>query len=1035
MMLSTLLFSALSAQKMVLTRYDKQPKPKEHPYINLLQRQASPFEASKSATFQRLLVILVDFPLESPDNPSTTGNGKFQLNADPNYLHTIGSPPHNRQYYEANLEAMKYYYKAVSAESYQLEYDVYPKNKQAYTLPQSMGYYNPEGADASVFLSRMEEYFKTSFELADTDDPEIDFSAYSHYMIIHAGSDWQHDVNGDSPSDLPSFFIRVGENKEAVVDGGAVRISHACNVPATISQDFSTSESKGQVVHTGYGALNAVLFHEFGHSLGFVDLYNVADFRPMVGSFDIMDSGGSSMMVDELDNGDLILIEGTLPTMPGAFSRQLVFGDYYKQAGYMQELSDLSLFSPQSLYAVSAKQTSLIKVPQIIKIPVNEREYLLVENRNVDPDGDGATALFGTLDSRVVLYPTPFNDPNNNPSYEYDFMLPSFTKSDGSFIGGGLLAWLVNDTILYDEGYYEANGEFVSNFSNNSINTRYSRRGVQIIEADGLTDLGNDYSMYWTGTPYEYFHAHKPLLNSNGEFVSWANTPWKPSLNANTTPALVDSYGYPGLYGLSNISNPAKVMTLQLTSGFFDSTAIKSFNTPHLIPTDVINSGFNSLDIPVFHFGAINLISNIDGNWQDLMGNYHSSISLCSFPPQTVDTNDDGFPEICLTSDNNVHLLDFSDVQLVTHPLVFPSNITVTPLPYNSNLYVATESCIYKLHDFSVSNFISCANALKLSAFDNKLLVLGKDWLNVYDANTLQLLNHLSLSGTFGNIEPVTYQNVDKSVTYIYLMSDTGNLYRYDMVTCEQIFTNRTTDTPGQIAISKLGETSPVIFFGVGSTCYTLKADGSILPGFPQIASQSISLSLSPKSLYLLGEDYLFFPTANNAYLAFNEQGRVNNAYSLSFVGLSGTDFVHYAEAENELIWYYSDNAGNLYIHTMDNVTENPILYSGFRNGNGGNFTAPFTESVLQDSKFNAFVYPNPIKHDYCKLRVSNSHGEISLKIYDISGSLVYSKKLQSSLNNPQDIELDSLDLSSGVYILNLENNGNRKTLKLAVEK
>jgi len=52
----------------------------------------------------------------------------------------------------------------------------------------------------------MEEYFKTALETADSSDQEIDFARYGHYMIIHSGSDWQHDIMGDTPSDLPSFF-------------------------------------------------------------------------------------------------------------------------------------------------------------------------------------------------------------------------------------------------------------------------------------------------------------------------------------------------------------------------------------------------------------------------------------------------------------------------------------------------------------------------------------------------------------------------------------------------------------------------------------------------------------------------------------------------------------------------------------------------------------------------------------------------------------------------------------------------------------
>lgn len=1034
--LGIFLVTALNAQKMVLNRYEKQTTSKSHPFTNLLHGiETSSEQATKSPTFQKLLVILVDFPLETPDDANTTGNGKFLLSPDPNYLHTIGSPPHNRQYYEANLEAMKYYYRAVSAESFQLEYDVYPKNKQAYTLPQSMGYYNPVNAEAGVFLSRMEEYFKTSFELADTDDPEIDFADYSHYMIIHAGSDWQHDVNGDTPSDLPSFFIRVSPGKEAVVDGGNVLISHACNVPATISQDFSTSDSNGRTVHSGYGALNAVLFHEFGHSLGFVDLYNVADFRPMVGSFDIMDSGGSSLMVDELENGDLVLIEGTLPTMPGAYSRQLVFGDFFKQTGYMKDVTELPLYTPLSLYTVSSKQTEAVKIPQIIKLPVNDKEYLLVENRNVDPDGDGATALFGTLDSRVVLYPTPFDDPNNNPSYEYDFMLPSFTKQDGSFIGGGLLAWLVNDTILYDEGYYEDNGGFVSNFANNSINTRYNRRGVRIIEADGLTDLGNDYSMYWTGTPYEYFHAQKPLLNSIGSFVSWSNTPWKPTLNAHSSPPLLDSYANPGLYGVTHISNPAKVMSLQLSSGFFDSTNIFSFDTQNLIPCDVINSGFNNLDIPVMYGGTANLISNIDGVWQDLMGDYYVPYAPFDHPPQRVDNNADGFADLVITIDNQLHILDFSDVQLTNHPLSFPSDISVTPLTYDTDIYVATKSCVYSIRDFTVSEFTACNDVLRLSAFDGKLVALGTNWLKIFNAENLQLLDTIALGETFGFTEPVVYQNPERTITYIYVMANSGNLYRYDLTNLRMIFSNKSADHPGQIAISKLGNISPVVFFGIGSKYYALKADGSLVHGYPLNGDHDVSRTLTPKSVQLENEDYLFFPTGNSSYMAVDESAKEQQSLSLSFVNLWGQDYLYYSSADHQLIWYYADMAGKLYIHTLNDVSENPILYSGFRNGNGGSFTATFTDELIGSVDFSAFIFPNPVKNDYCKLRVFNAQGDISLAVYDISGTLMFSKTITSSINNPQDIELDSLDLSSGVYILNLENKGKRKSLKFAVEK
>jgi M6 family metalloprotease-like protein len=1025
----------LFSQKMQLQKYSELSKPKLHPYTSLLKQAAAPSDARKSANFQRLLVILIDFPLESPNDPNTTGNGKFQLTEDPSYLYSVGAPPHNRQYFEANLEAMKYYYRAVSAESYQLQYDVFPKDKAAYTLPHSLGYYNPVGASSDLFVARMEEYFKASFELADSDDPEIDFGTYSHYMIIHAGSDWQHDVNGDTPSDLPSFYIRVGDGKEASVDGGSVLISHACNVPATISQDFRIQTSNGQNVHSGYGALNSVIAHEFGHSLGFVDLYNVADYRPMVGSFDIMDSGGSGMMVDLLPNNDLVLIEGTLPTMPGAFSRQLVFGDYYKSIGSMKDITQLPLFTTQSLYTVTSRQSGLTILPQIIKIPLSEKEYILVENRNVDPDGDGATALFSALDSRVVLYPTPLNDSQNTPSYEYDFMLPSFMKSNGSFVGGGVMVWHINEAILYDEGVLYSDGTWVNNFDNNTVNTRYNRRGVRVIEADGLTDIGNDYSMYWAGTPYEYFHARKPILDANGYFVAWSVTPWKPELNATTKPSLLDSFGLAGLYGLSNISNPARTMSLKFTSGFFDKSKIINYTSPSVIATDVINSGFSDFDLPVISFGIINLLSNVDGDWQDIMGTYYDSMVSYSYPPQKADNNTDGYYELVVVSDKYLRFLDFADVQLTSNQVIFPCTISATPLVHSSSVFVATEECLYKLNNFDISNFIELEGIKRLAAWDNKIVALGVDFLSVIDASSLQVLRQISLTESFGVKEPIIYQSPDKTLNNLFLMSDMGNVFRYDMSTLERIFVNRSNAKTGQMALSSFGNVSPVLFFGVGNNLHVVKADGTPINGFPMLASHSISENVSPMALHLQGKDLLYFPLESRGYLAVDTSVKAVPELSLNWNNSPKDDHLYYDNSTGILYWYYPDNSGKLYLHSISGLAENPILYAGYRNAGGGSYTAPFTEAPLASSELSAVIFPNPVSKSYFKIRLSNAEGSSRLRVFDITGALIADREVQGSANNPHDVEMDSSRFSSGVYILSIENRGKHKQIKFAVEK
>ena len=132
----------------------------------MLNKQSGKLLDKNKDNYNKLLVILVDFQEEIPDDPNTTGNGKFQLEPDPNYLYSIGSPPHNRKYFQDNLEALRYYYLAATAGSFNLEYDVYPLNG-AYTLPHTMGYYNPPSASSETFVSKMEEYFRDAFTTAD----------------------------------------------------------------------------------------------------------------------------------------------------------------------------------------------------------------------------------------------------------------------------------------------------------------------------------------------------------------------------------------------------------------------------------------------------------------------------------------------------------------------------------------------------------------------------------------------------------------------------------------------------------------------------------------------------------------------------------------------------------------------------------------------------------------------------------------------------------------------------------------------------
>jgi len=269
----------------------------------------------------------------------------------------------------------------------------------------------------------------------------------------------------------------------------------------------------------------------------------------------------------------------------------------------------------------------------------------------------------------------------------------------------------------------------------------------------------------------------------------------------------------------------------------------------------------------------------------------------------------------------------------------------------------------------------------------------------------------------------------------IFVMSNTGNLYRIYNETVELIFTNHGTAKPGQLGLTTLGNISPVVFFGLGNKLYALKSDGTLLSGFPYVSAHDVSTKKSPISLKLGDEGLMYFPLDNFGYLAINKNAGLVADKSLYYASEDKADFLFYHPQLNMLYWYYPDDQGRLFIHSLSGLTANPIIFNGFRNGGSGQFVAEFSDEGSPAVFQNAYIYPNPVKNTYFRLRLENYSGPTKLNIYDISGTLIRSQDIPSSLNNPRDIEMDTKGFSSGVYILSLENDGKRKRLKFAVEK
>lgn len=165
-------------------------------------------------------------------------------------------------------------------------------------------------------------------------------------------------------------------------------------------------------------------------------------------------------------------------------------------------------------------------------------------------------------------------------------------------------------------------------------------------------------------------------------------------------------------------------------------------------------------------------------------------------------------------------------------------------------------------------------------------------------------------------------------------------------------------------------------------------------------------------SLYTSNVDTCFVSTVDYFYIS-GVNVNPNNTITITWIFVVGDDitYVIYAtyncSANGNYVVYLTINCGSnkglttymSYIHA-DGLTSSPILSS---------------ESAIS-------LYPNPVKD---KLNISITNVDLSgttISIYNVSGQVVYSSKVISN----DILEINTTNLSNGVYVVKMINNNNQ---------
>jgi M6 family metalloprotease-like protein len=375
----------------------------------------------------RLLVILAEFPLESPDDPNTTGNGRFQL--DPSTEYPTNQPPHDHAYFDRQCRALASYFEVASDGRYALEWEFFPPTGDPspfIVMPQRMRYYNPDTTETAL-NRRLAEFFRDAVTTADARGAT--FSAHDYVVVFHAGVGQDLLIDESTPSDLVSAFLSFEELRDYLgepedyegiaVEGGTFHVREGLWLPETENQE-------------GFEfAITGVFAQLMGSQLGLPILWNPDSGAPGIGRFGLMDQGGGNEL-------------GKVPALPCAWSR------------FDLGWADLAIVPNGQDVEVRARG-ALGGGADLVYVPVDEREFFLIENRHRDVNGDG--------ELEVLFEETV---PIGVADGEYDFGIP----------GSGLLVWHIDQAVILAER------------AANRVNADFRHRGVKLLEADGLDEIG-----------------------------------------------------------------------------------------------------------------------------------------------------------------------------------------------------------------------------------------------------------------------------------------------------------------------------------------------------------------------------------------------------------------------------------------------------------------------------------------------------------------------------------------------------------------
>lgn len=958
--------------------------------INPFPQQTA--DTRSSVDTVKILAVMVEFQKDTDNN--TAGDGTFNSIYEKSYGDKIIDPlPHDAQYFSNHLEFAKKYFSKVSNGKANVVYQVLP---QVITVSKTMRNYSP--AVNSTDFTAMADFLQEVWTLTGNQNPSFNFIDFNLFAILHAGVGRDISLPGSlgNEKDLPSVYLGLNSLQKyfgASFDGIQVgssnfKITNSMILPQAENREITSfgQTSLFQVSINGLIAANIASF------LGLPDLFDTNTGLSAIGKFGLMD--GQSIFANR----------GLFPPEPSAWEKIFL--------GWETPV-EIAVQAGNTTHTIAP---SLIPSHQIYKVPINASEYYLVEYRQRDVNQDGLKITLKQNGSDVLktfglaeydyfeAIPETLIAGVTTSVDEYDFSLPS----------SGLLIWHIDEKVITEK------------IAENKINSDKTRRGVDLEEADGVQDIGEQFTTIFgdqvVGEGWEFDLWYK--TNTAKLYQNKFSSDTRPNTNANDGANSLITF-----QNFSDLTNPTQ-MTFDVQFGGDVVKPIFRKKLPNVGSRNKILSIWMEGEQKYFLLSDNNLYS------YDQAGNlFDSTVKFSSYKPILLvgGINHDTYLVGIYSESNSasINVLKYSGNQrkifsksytdsITTPPVsilytLMPPFITVGQIKFGDSKGKIVSAMVYE-------DSLSIEEIYQVPFTNLPITKIAGDSGNTFISgnviSSFPTLNTYTIDHQIVDIAQTTDRH-EKEVSVLL----SNNKFSVMDAHLNLISQFSVPQSPESFSLDNiLGDDANYILFTNGKEIEGRNITGTIAENFPIHDPKSIGF----KGLPLTTFDELFAGTSDGRIFSFNKKsGKVIDGFPISFGEPISAMML---TRDNNQCIVVGESTFAVY-----QVSEYSILNVSWGEENSDRRNSSFHGGWVVDNpnpvffpKNKAYNWPNPVYDGQTFIRYYVSEdSKINIKIFDLAGDFV------AELNNTAIGGMDNEttwnvnNIQSGVYFARVEATGN----------